>query len=93
MRALVLNFGGVLTTFFDGALHSYCLRDGLAPDALENIFNLDQSAQGALVNVERGRIIEAQFVAHIAAALSADPDRLLKWPPFTPPTQPPRCPS
>jgi hypothetical protein len=43
-HGLILDFGGVLTTSFDGALRSYCVRDGLAPDALEKIFNLDQGA-------------------------------------------------
>ncbi len=77
-QGLVLDFGGVLTTSFDDALRSYCVRDGLAPDALEKIFNLDQGAQGALVDLERGRISQAQFVAHIAAALGVDPDGLLE---------------
>lgn len=77
-HGLVLDFGGVLTTPFDGALRSYCVRDGLASNALENIFNLDQGAQGALVDLERGRISQAQFVNHIAAALGVDPKGLLE---------------
>ena len=77
-HGLVLDFGGVLTTSFDGALRSYCVRDGLAPDALEKIFNLDQGAQGALVDLERGEISQDRFVAHIAAALGVDPNGLLE---------------
>lgn len=77
-RGLVLDFGGVLTTSFDGALRSYCVRDGLAPDALEKIFNVDEGAQGALVELERGRISQAEFVAHLAPALGVDPDGLLE---------------
>ncbi len=77
-QGLVLDFGGVLTTSFDGTLRSYCVRDGLAPDALEKIFTLDQGAQGALVDLARGRISQAQFVSHIAAALGVDPDGLLE---------------
>lgn len=77
-EGLILDFGGVLTTSFDGALRSYCIRDGLAPDALENVFSLDQGAQGLLVDLERGRISQAQFVAHIAAALGINPDGLLE---------------
>ncbi|MGQ0776928.1 MAG: HAD family hydrolase [Pseudonocardiales bacterium] len=75
---LVLDFGGVLTTSFDGALRSYCVRDGLAPDALEKIFNVDEGAQGALVELERGRISQAEFVAHLAPALGVDPNGLLE---------------
>ncbi|MGH3907633.1 MAG: HAD family hydrolase [Pseudonocardiaceae bacterium] len=77
-RGLVLDFGGVLTTPFECALRSYCVRDGLAPDALEKIFNLDEGAQGALLDLERGRIGQAQFVAHVAPALGVDPDGLLE---------------
>jgi putative hydrolase of the HAD superfamily len=77
-HGLVLDFGGVLTTSFEGALRSYCVRDGLAPDALEAFFNLDSGAQGTLVDLERGRISQAQFVAHIASALGVDPDGLLE---------------
>lgn len=77
-RGLVLDFGGVLTTPFDGALCSYCERDGLTPGALEEIFNLDTGAQGALVDLERGRISQAEFVALLAPALGVDPDGLLE---------------
>jgi putative hydrolase of the HAD superfamily len=54
------------------------VRDGLAPAALAKIFNLNQGAQGALANLERGRINQAQFIAHIATALGVDPDGLLE---------------
>ena len=77
-HGLVLDFGGVLTTSFEGALCSYCVRDGLAPDALEKIFNLDKGAQGALVDLERGRISQAEFTAHLAPALGVNPDGLLQ---------------
>lgn len=45
------------------------MRDGLAPDALEGIFTLDTGGpeQGILVNLERGRINQAEFVAHLAS--------------------------
>ncbi|MGH3796423.1 MAG: HAD-IA family hydrolase [Pseudonocardiaceae bacterium] len=52
-HGLILDFGGVLTTSFEGALRFYCVRDGLAPDALEKIFTLDKGAQGILVDLER----------------------------------------
>jgi putative hydrolase of the HAD superfamily len=68
----------VLTTPFEGALRSYCVRDGLAPDALEKIFTLDQGAQGILVDLERGRISQPEFVAHLASMLGVEQDGLLK---------------
>jgi putative hydrolase of the HAD superfamily len=60
-RGLILDFGGVLTTPFEGALRSYCVRDGLAPDALEKIFTLDKGAQGILVDLEQGQISQADI--------------------------------
>lgn len=77
-RGLVLDFGGVLTTSFDGALRLYCVRDGLTPDALEKIFNLDQGAQGVLMDLERGWINQEQVVTHIAATLGVNPEGLLE---------------
>ncbi|WP_280341466.1 hypothetical protein, partial [Nocardia abscessus] len=32
-RALIADFGGVVTTSFHGALRGFCVREGLAPDA------------------------------------------------------------
>ncbi|MGH3942573.1 MAG: HAD family hydrolase [Pseudonocardiaceae bacterium] len=77
-HGLVLDFGGVLTTSFDGALRSFCVRDGLAPDALEKVFNLDDGAQGLLVDLERGRISQAEFISYLAPALGVDPKGLLQ---------------
>lgn len=78
LTGLVLDFGGVLTTSFESALRSYCVRDGLAPDALDRVFSLDTGAKGALVDLECGKISQADFVAQIAPALGVEPDGLLQ---------------
>lgn len=77
LAGLILDFGGVLTTSFDGALRSFCVREGLEPDALERVFSLDTGARGTLVELERGAISQAEFVAQLAPALGVDPERLL----------------
>jgi putative hydrolase of the HAD superfamily len=77
-RGLVVDFGGVLSTSFDGALRSFCVREGLAPDALSRVFSLDAGAKGLLVDLERGAIGQDQFVAHLAPALGVCPDGLLE---------------
>lgn len=77
-KGLIADFGGVLTTSFEGALRSFCIREGLAADALEKIFSVDAGAHGALQDLECGRIGQAEFVAHLAPALAVDPDRLLE---------------
>jgi putative hydrolase of the HAD superfamily len=75
---LIADFGGVLTTSFEGALRSFCVREGLAPDALEKIFSVDAGAHGALRDLERGKISQAEFVAHLAPALGVCAENLLE---------------
>jgi putative hydrolase of the HAD superfamily len=77
-RGLIVDFGGVLSTSFEGALRSFCIREGLAPNALEQVFSLGAGAKGMLVDVERGAVGQAEFVAHLAPALGVHPDGLLE---------------
>jgi putative hydrolase of the HAD superfamily len=77
-RGLIADFGGVLSTSFEGALRSFCIREGLAPDAFERVFSLDAGAKGILIELERGAITQAEFVEHLAPALGVDPDGLLE---------------
>jgi len=77
-RGLIVDFGGVLSTSFDGALRSFCVREGLEPDALEQVFSLDAGAKGMLVDLERGVVSQAEFVTHLAATLGVNPDGLLE---------------
>lgn len=79
LKGLVLDFGGVLTTSFEEALRSYCVRDGLPPDALERVFfSLDAGAHGALVDLECGKMSQAEFVELLAPALGVEPAGLLE---------------
>jgi epoxide hydrolase-like predicted phosphatase len=75
---LIVDFGGVLSTSFEGALQSFCVREGLSPNAFEQVFSLDAGAKGMLVDLERGAVSQAEFVAHLAPALGVNPDRLLE---------------
>ncbi|MGV9680963.1 HAD family hydrolase [Nocardia sp. NPDC003482] len=77
-RALIADFGGVVSTSFHGALRGFCLREGLEPDALERVFSLDGGAKGMLTDLERGTITQAEFVEHLAPTLGVDPHRLLE---------------
>lgn len=77
-RGLIVDFGGVLSTSFEGALRSFCVREGLAPNALEQVFSIDAGAKGMLVDLERGAVGQAEFVAHLAPALGVNPDGLLE---------------
>lgn len=77
-RGLIVDFGGVLSTSFEGALQSFCVRERLAPNALEQVFSLDAGAKGMLIDLERGAVSQAEFVAHLASALDVNPDGLLE---------------
>lgn len=77
-RALITDFGGVVSTSFHGALRGFCVREGLAPDALEQVFSLDDGARGMLTDLERGAIDQARFVDYLAPMLGVSPDRLLE---------------
>jgi epoxide hydrolase-like predicted phosphatase len=77
-HGLIVDFGGVLSTSFEGALQSFCVREGLPPNALEQVFSLDAGAKGMLVDLERGAIDQAEFVAHLVGVLGVSPDRLLE---------------
>lgn len=77
-RGLIADFGGVLTTSFEGALRSFCTREGLAPNSLEKVFSVDAGAHGALRDLERGKIGQAEFVENLAPLLGVNPDHLLE---------------
>lgn len=77
-RGLIADFGGVLSTSFEGALRSFCVKEGLPPDALEKVFSIDVGAQGLLVDLERGEIGQAEFVDHLAPLLGVSPNGLLE---------------
>jgi putative hydrolase of the HAD superfamily len=77
-RGLIADFGGVLSTSFEGALRSFCIREGLEPDAFERVFSLDAGAKGLLIELERGAISQAEFIDHLAPALGVVPEGLLE---------------
>jgi putative hydrolase of the HAD superfamily len=67
-----------VSTSFHGALRGFCIREGLAPDALERVFSLSGGAKGMLTDLERGAVSQQQFVDHLAPLLGVDPDHLLE---------------
>lgn len=77
-RGLIADFGGVVSTSFHGALRGFCVRERLAPDALERVFSLDGGAKGMLADLECGATTQQQFVDHLARILGVDPDHLLE---------------
>lgn len=76
--ALILDFGGVLTHDFWGALQNWCEREGLEPDALINALSGEMPARLLLAELEKGTISQAVFANHIAAVLGVSAEGLLE---------------
>ncbi|HEX6520961.1 MAG TPA: HAD family phosphatase [Streptosporangiaceae bacterium] len=76
-RGLILDFGGVVTTDFYGALSAFCVREGLAPDAFVHALRDTAEGRAALAAVESGRISQRAYEKTIAELLGVDDHGLL----------------
>jgi putative hydrolase of the HAD superfamily len=68
-RALLVDFGGVLTTNVFESFRAFCRDEGLDPDAFLDLFRADPEAVAELRRVERGEIGEEDFAKRIGARL------------------------
>jgi epoxide hydrolase-like predicted phosphatase len=60
-EALIVDFGGVLTTNIWKAFGEFCTAAGLAEDAVLRLFRDDPEALGLLRGLETGELEEAEF--------------------------------
>lgn len=77
MKALLLDFGGVLTNDFWEVLRSFARREGLHENALVDLVTKDAEGVELLRNLERGSIGQAEFEREMSARLSVPADGLL----------------
>ena len=83
-EALLIDFGGVLTTSVFDSFAAFCRAEGLPPDAVRQAFATDEVAAHLLVEAEEGRLSDEEFGHRLAPRLAAgagvriDPDRLLE---------------
>jgi putative hydrolase of the HAD superfamily len=78
IRALIVDFGGVLTTSIWPAFAAFCAAEGLAPDTVRELFRSDPEALRLLRGLETGELTEAEFEAGFAELLGlADADGLI----------------
>lgn len=68
-RALLLDFGGVLTTSVFESFAAFSRTCGLPDDAVRSALVADEAARRLLVEAETDRISEAEFNRRFAAAL------------------------
>ena len=59
--ALVVDFGGVLTTSIWPAFAAFCEGEGLAPDTVRELFRGDSEAIALLRGLETGGLADADF--------------------------------
>jgi len=77
MKALILDFGGVLTNNFWDVLRTYARLDGLPEDALIDLITNDAHGRRLYHQLERGEIRQEEFEDRIAERLGVAPRNLL----------------
>jgi putative hydrolase of the HAD superfamily len=76
--ALVVDFGGVLTSSIWPAFTAFCEGEGLAPDAVRELFREDPEALALLRGLETGRLTDEEFEYRFAGLLGvAEHDGLI----------------
>jgi putative hydrolase of the HAD superfamily len=75
--ALVLDFGGVLTTDLWDSVRACTRRAGLPEDTLLDLIRHDSAIHPLYVGLERGDVSQTDFEASLAAAAGISPDQLL----------------
>ena len=70
--ALVVDFGGVLTSSIWSAFASFCEREGLAPETVRELFRGDREALSLLRGLETGRLADAEFESRFGELLGID---------------------
>ena len=72
MKALLVDFGGVLTTNVFESFREFCDREGLDPNAFLDLFRSDEDARRDLRRLETGKIDEDEFAAAIGRKLGVE---------------------
>jgi putative hydrolase of the HAD superfamily len=75
--ALLIDWGGVLTSNLFASFHAYCLAAGIPPERLIGRFRTDPAARELLIALEKGELEEDAFELQFAAQLEVEPDGLI----------------
>jgi epoxide hydrolase-like predicted phosphatase len=70
--ALIVDFGGVLTTEIWTAFAMFCEATGLEPDTVKDLFRSDERALSLLRGLETGALDEAGFEAQFGQLLGIE---------------------
>ena len=66
---LLVDWGGVMTTDVFASFTAFCVREGLAADAVRQVFRTDPTARALLAGLETGAVGEKEFEQGIAELL------------------------
>jgi len=75
--ALLIDWGGVLTTNLFTSFQAHCLRAEIDPQKLIGRFRKDPEARNLLIALETGELHEQDFEVQLAALLEVEPDGLI----------------
>ena len=75
--ALLVDWGGVLTTDLFASFRAFCAEAGIDPDSIGKTFAEDPGSQQLLFDLECGRITEAEFEPHFAEMLGVPAEGLI----------------
>jgi epoxide hydrolase-like predicted phosphatase len=75
--ALLIDFGGVLTTDPFASFNDFCATAGLPPDSVTRCLREDPEALALLIDFETGKLDEAGFESGFARCLGVAPERLV----------------
>ncbi len=77
-KALLVDFGGVLTTDIWSSFAAFCEQRGLDPEAARKLFRENPAAIEALRGLETGEVPSADFEQRLAALLGTEPEGLIE---------------
>ncbi len=75
--ALLIDWGGVLTSNLFASFHAHCVSAGIDPQLMIGRFRTDPAARELLIALEKGELEEAAFELQFAAQLGVEPDGLI----------------
>lgn len=76
-KALLVDFGGVLTTDVWSSFAEFCERRGLDPGAAKQLFRDDPDALATLRGLETGEVEPPEFERRFGELLGTDPEGLI----------------
>ena len=77
-RALLVDFGGVLTTDIWSSFSAFCVSRGLDPEAAKKLFRENPEALEELRRLERGEADPQEFERRFAKLLGTEPEGLVE---------------